>query len=74
MAIYRKAPDTTTMVSALCILLVLSEGWLNALRVTAAERLLVVMPAVVDLGMVLVLLSIGSRVKDLSGQVLLSNV
>lgn len=74
MAIHRKAPDATTMVSALCILLVLSEGWLNALRVTTAERLLVVMPAMVDLGMILVLLSIGSRVKDLSGRVLLSNV
>lgn len=62
------------MVSALCILLVLLEGWLNALRVTPAERLLVAMPAVVDLGMITVLLSIRSHIKNLSGRVLLSNV
>jgi len=72
-AVHRRAPDAIAMVSALCIILVLSEGWLNALRVTPAERILVVMPAIVNLGMILVLMSTGSQIKNLSGRVLLSS-
>ncbi|KAF2247522.1 hypothetical protein BU26DRAFT_349194 [Trematosphaeria pertusa] len=67
-ALYRRAPNVVVAIVMPCILLVLLEGWWNYLRVTPAERVLVIMPTVVDVGMTWVLLCGAARLRNLSSK------
>ncbi|KAF2624681.1 hypothetical protein BU25DRAFT_132083 [Macroventuria anomochaeta] len=56
MRIYCTAPRSVAIVSAACILLVFSEACLNGLRVTPVERLAVVLPTLINIGLSWVIL------------------
>ena len=48
---YRRAPRLIAMAGALCIAIVLLEGVWNFLRVSPVERLAVVLPSIVNVGL-----------------------
>ena len=56
MLVYRRAPDVVSIVSTLCILLVICENGWNALGFTMAERALIVVPMAVNAGITIALL------------------
>ena len=55
MSIYWSSQDLAAVVSLFCLALAFIEGWWNQLRLTAAERILVLLPVVLDCGLTWVL-------------------
>ncbi|KAF2654242.1 hypothetical protein K491DRAFT_759092 [Lophiostoma macrostomum CBS 122681] len=51
MQLYCTAPGSVAMISAACILLVFFEACLNGLEVTPVERLAVVLPSLINIGL-----------------------
>jgi hypothetical protein len=65
MAAYRRASRFAPSFGAICILLVIGESWRNALEVTPGERLMVIMPFVVGIGLVCALASQATLRRDM---------
>lgn len=51
MQIYCTAPQAVAIISAACILAVFFEAFLNSLNVTPVERLAVVLPSLINIGL-----------------------
>lgn len=48
---YRRAPKSVAIITTLCIILVMFESLWNVLKVSAIERLVVVLTAMVNVGL-----------------------
>lgn len=55
MSIYWSSQDLAAVVSLFCLALAFIEGWWNQLRLTAAERILVLLPVALNCGLTWVL-------------------
>jgi hypothetical protein len=53
--VYYRAPELVAITSVLSVFTVVSESLWNAIRVTPAERIMVVLPTVLDVSLILAL-------------------